>query len=63
VGWAALALRGEGNLDVLDDALKSAGQGANLEELDMKRVSKWLGSMRCIVEEGLPRGWDLFQPY
>jgi len=59
VGWAVLALAGEGNLGVLDDAAECAGNSEMLQARDIARVDAWLGEGRCIIKEGLPPTWDL----
>jgi uroporphyrin-III C-methyltransferase len=50
IGWAVLALWGEGDVRVLDEA----------EEGDLARVCKWLGGSgaRWRVREGLTGGWE-----
>ena len=51
VGWAVLALDGQGDMGVLDD---------NGEKQDDNRVQKWLGngSLGWMVQEGLETGWE-----
>lgn len=52
VGWAALALWGDGDMSVLD---AKDGNG------DEERISKWLGSkVGWRVREGLDDGWQYF---
>lgn len=60
VGWAALALSGEGDLEVLNDALAEFAD-RELEAKDLERVGRWLGPGRCLVQEGLEEGWNLIQ--
>ncbi|KAG8883629.1 hypothetical protein FRB98_002879 [Tulasnella sp. 332] len=64
IGWAALALSAEGDLEVLNDASNLAttdGADGELEEKDLERVRRWLGPERCLVQEGLEEGWDFIQ--
>jgi len=51
VGWAVLALDGQGDMGVLDD---------NGEKQDENRVQRWLGngSLGWMVQEGLETGWE-----
>jgi len=49
VGWAVLALDGDGDTGVLD---------VGAEEFDMLRVAKWLGASISKVTEGLLPPWD-----
>jgi len=51
IGWAVLALNGQGDMGVLDDSG---------ETQDEARVQRWLGngSLRWIVREGLETGWE-----
>jgi uroporphyrin-III C-methyltransferase len=51
IGWAVLALNGQGDMGVLDD---------NGETQDETRVQRWLGngSSGWIVREGLETGWE-----
>ncbi|KIM38169.1 hypothetical protein M413DRAFT_20076 [Hebeloma cylindrosporum] len=53
IGWAVLALNGQGDMGVLDD---------NGESQDETRVQRWLGngSLGWIVREGLETGWEDF---
>ncbi|KAJ6611511.1 tetrapyrrole methylase [Mycena sp. CBHHK59/15] len=52
IGWAALALWGTGDVEVLED-------GA--EKDDESRVTRWLGKdVGWRIKEGLPDGWDAF---
>jgi uroporphyrin-III C-methyltransferase len=47
IGWAVLALEGEGRVDVLDRS----------EEGDGEVVEQWMGGQRWKVREGLGNGW------
>lgn len=51
IGWAVLALHGQGDVGVLDDDEEAQDEG---------RVQRWLGngSVRWIVREGLESGWE-----
>ena len=51
IGWAVLALNGQGDMGVLDD---------NGGTQDEARVQRWLGngSLGWIVREGLETGWE-----
>lgn len=58
VGWAVLALSGDGELDVLDDA---EGKLEDVEKRDRARVGRWLGGKEFVVREGLGDGWEAFE--
>lgn len=60
IGWAALALEGQGDLTVLDDGLKCAA--GELDSLDKERIQRWLGGDRGMIREGLDDMWKLFAP-
>jgi uroporphyrin-III C-methyltransferase len=51
IGWAVLALHGQGDVGVLDEAEDTE---------DEERVQRWLGngSVRWIIREGLEMGWE-----
>ena len=51
IGWAVLALNGQGDVGVLDE---------DEETQDEERVQRWLGNgtVRWIVREGLETGWE-----
>ncbi|KAJ7360981.1 uroporphyrin-III C-methyltransferase [Mycena albidolilacea] len=54
IGWAVLALWGTGDVDVLEDGVENDDEG---------RVGRWLGDgVGWRVKEGLPDGWDAFNP-
>lgn len=53
IGWAVMALDGKGDMTVLDEA-----QEYNLDELDRRRIQRWLGAKSHLVKEGLPSTWQ-----
>lgn len=56
IGWSILALHGEGDVSVLDDARQHGTEPtekSHLENLDEKRVKVWLGDSLWRVTEGL----------
>ena len=60
VGWAVLALWGEGDVTVLDGDGDGSGKIPSVED-DVKRVERWLGGKNWRVRDGLDSGWDLFK--
>ncbi|KAG8771898.1 hypothetical protein FRC15_003100 [Serendipita sp. 397] len=62
VGWAVLALEGEGDVEVLEDAKRLIGgdgkeAGEELRRKDDERIRRWLGDQRWSVREGFVK-WD-----
>ncbi len=53
IGWAVLALEGQGDVTVLDDDENDAGA----EEKDRKRVERWLGGREYVLKDGLGPEW------
>ncbi|KAG8983167.1 hypothetical protein FRB94_007824 [Tulasnella sp. JGI-2019a] len=60
VGWAALALSGEGDVEVLNDVLNSVAAQGESEAKDLDRITRWLGTERSLVQQGLDESWNLF---
>lgn len=71
IGWAVLALFGDGDIDVLELA-SSSNLGAEIpendhrepgieENVDAIRSTRWLKGHKWHVEEGLPEGWSEFE--
>lgn len=58
IGWAALALEGEGEVTVLDDDEDTP----DLDARDKARVDKWLGGKDYILKDGLREEWAQFLP-
>lgn len=58
IGWAALALEGEGEVTVLDDDEDTP----DLEARDKARVERWLGGQDYILKDGLRDEWAQFLP-
>lgn len=56
IGWSVLALEGKGDVEVLDGVEGLSEE--ELEDLDRKRVQKWLGGKASIVREGLDSSWS-----
>ena len=58
IGWAVLALHGEGDVTVLDGV--SGMSDAERDEADRQRVQRWLNGRTFLMQEGLPAGWEVF---
>ena len=58
IGWAALALEGEGEVTVLDDDEDTP----DLDARDKARVDRWLGGKDYILKDGLREEWAQFLP-
>lgn len=56
IGWSALALEGEGDVQVLDGVDELSTE--ELEAVDRKRIQKWLGPKGWIMREGLDPSWS-----
>jgi len=52
IGWAVLALWGEGEITVLGD-----DESLNSETRDLQRVEKWLNGRSWRVQDGLSKEW------
>jgi len=58
IGWAALALEGQGEVTVLDDDEDTP----DLVARDKARVERWLGGKDYILKDGLQDDWAQFLP-
>jgi uroporphyrin-III C-methyltransferase len=56
IGWSVLALEGKGDVEVLDGV--EGLSESELEDIDRKRVDKWLRGESSIVREGLDSSWS-----
>jgi len=54
IGWSVLALWGQGDVTVLDEAYDQTCV------TDTKRVERWLEGARWRIQEGLSESWDIF---
>jgi uroporphyrin-III C-methyltransferase len=62
VGWAVLALWGEGDMTVLDGNGDASATKAGISvEDDLKRVERWLEGRSWRVKDGLDPSWNLFK--
>lgn len=51
IGWSVLALEGEGDVDVLEDAKASLHDEEGLRKKDDERVQRWLGEAGWCIRE------------
>jgi uroporphyrin-III C-methyltransferase len=59
IGWAVLALWGEGDVDVLEDEGEQAGkEEERLVIRDGHRVKTWLCDQTWRVQEGIDEAWN-----